>query len=125
MVGLPPAWVDDSEEITVNIQHIRRKMAELVKAHSKALMPSFADGKEDQHTIEALTQEITNLLKTSEKRLKKISSTGSSEDFNIRKNVQVCSDSLNFMLNTLNDPTLELSRCCLLVRFLYVFNCCS
>ncbi|XP_022144250.1 syntaxin-42-like isoform X1 [Momordica charantia] len=88
MVGLPPAWVDDSEEITVNIQNIRRKMAGLVKAHSKALMPSFADGKEDQHTIEALTQEITNLLKTSEKRLKKISSTGASEDFNIRKNVQ-------------------------------------
>ncbi|XP_038896479.1 syntaxin-42-like isoform X1 [Benincasa hispida] len=88
MVGLPPAWVDDSEEITVNIQKIRRKMAELVKAHSKALMPSFADGKEDEHTIEALTLEITNLLKTSEKRLKKISSTGSSEDINIRKNVQ-------------------------------------
>lgn len=88
MVGLPPAWVDDSEEITVNIQKIRRKMAELVKAHSKALMPSFADGKEDEHTIEALTLEITNLLKTSEKRLKKISSNGSSEDINIRRNVQ-------------------------------------
>lgn len=88
MVGLPPAWVDDSEEITVNIHQIRRKMAELVKAHSKALMPSFADGKEDQNTIEALTQEITNLLKASEKRLKRISCTGSSEDISIRKNVQ-------------------------------------
>ncbi|RVW97775.1 Syntaxin-43 [Vitis vinifera] len=41
-------------------------MAELVKAHAKALMPSFGD----------------------EKRLQKLSSTGPSEDSNVRKNVQ-------------------------------------
>lgn len=29
-VGLPPAWVDDAEEIAVNIQRARVKMAELV-----------------------------------------------------------------------------------------------
>ncbi|RVW39186.1 Syntaxin-43 [Vitis vinifera] len=63
-------------------------MAELVKAHAKALMPSFGDGKEDQHRIESLTQEITDLLKKSEKRLQKLSSTGPSEDSNVRKNVQ-------------------------------------
>ncbi|KAL6557962.1 Syntaxin-43 [Orobanche minor] len=87
-VGLPPAWVDISEEIAANIQHARGKMTELTKAHAKALMPSFGDVKEDQRRIEALTQEITNLLKKSEKRLQILSSGGSSEDSNIRKNVQ-------------------------------------
>jgi syntaxin 16 len=87
-VGLPPAWVDDSEELAANIQRARVKMAELVKAHAKALMPSFGDGKEDQHLIEALTQEITDILRRSEKRLQKLSASGSAEDSNVRKNVQ-------------------------------------
>ncbi|CAI9304478.1 unnamed protein product [Lactuca saligna] len=87
-VGLPPAWVDVSDEITANVQRARAKMGELAKAHAKALMPSFGDGKEDQHKIEALTHEITDLLKKSEKRLKRLSAGGTSEDSNIRKNVQ-------------------------------------
>ncbi|GAV57004.1 Syntaxin domain-containing protein/SNARE domain-containing protein [Cephalotus follicularis] len=87
-IGLPPAWVDDSEEISANIQHARIKMAELVKAHGKALMPSFSDGKEDQRKIELLTKEITDLLRKSEKRLQKLSSRGHSEDLYFRKNVQ-------------------------------------
>ncbi|KAK8588214.1 hypothetical protein V6N13_087159 [Hibiscus sabdariffa] len=87
-VGLPPAWVDDSDEMAVNIQRAKAKMAELAKAHSKALMPSFGDGKEDQRAIEVLTKEITDLLRKSEKRLQRLSRNGSSEDSNLRKNVQ-------------------------------------
>ncbi|XP_041018246.1 syntaxin-41-like isoform X2 [Juglans microcarpa x Juglans regia] len=87
-VGLPPAWVDDSEEVAANIQCARVKMAELTKAHAKALMPSFGDGKEDQRLIEALTQEITDILRRSGKRLQKLSASGSAEDSNVRKNVQ-------------------------------------
>ncbi|KAK5771992.1 syntaxin-43-like [Gossypium arboreum] len=87
-VGLPPAWVDVSEEIAANVQRARTKMAELAKAHAKALMPSFGDGKEDQRIIESLTHEITNLLRKSEKRLQKLSASGPSEDSNVRKNVQ-------------------------------------
>lgn len=89
IVGLPPAWVDVSEEIAANMQCARTKMSELVKAHAKALMPSFGDGKEDQHVIELLTHEITDLLKRSEKRLQKLSSGDPTEDSNVRKNVQV------------------------------------
>ncbi|XP_024028197.1 syntaxin-43 [Morus notabilis] len=63
-------------------------MAELSKAHAKALMPSFGDGKEDQRLIEALTQEITGLIRKSEKKLQRLSATGPSEDSNVRKNVQ-------------------------------------
>ncbi|VVA96600.1 unnamed protein product [Arabis nemorensis] len=87
-VGLPPDWVDVSEEISVYIQRGRTKMAELGKAHAKALMPSFGDGKEDQHQIESLTQEITFLLRKSEKQLQRLNATGPSEDSNVRKNVQ-------------------------------------
>ncbi|XP_022156434.1 syntaxin-41-like [Momordica charantia] len=87
-VGLPPAWVDVSEEIAANVQRARAKMTELAKAHAKALMPSFGDGKEDQRLIEALTQEITHLIKKSEKGLQRLSAAGPSEDSNIRKNVQ-------------------------------------
>ncbi|KAL5138692.1 Syntaxin-43 [Glycine soja] len=88
-VGLPPVWVDLSEEIAANVQRARTKMGELAKAHSKALMPSFGDGKEDQRAIETLTHEITDLIKKSEKRLRRLSATGPSEDSNVRKNVQV------------------------------------
>ncbi|KAK8712468.1 hypothetical protein V6N13_147708 [Hibiscus sabdariffa] len=87
-IGLPPAWVDVSEEIATYVQRARAKMVELGKAHAKALMPSFGDGIEDQRNIENLTNEITNLLKRSEKRLQKLSATGPSEDSNVRKNVQ-------------------------------------
>ncbi|KAL9378896.1 hypothetical protein Peur_027378 [Populus x canadensis] len=87
-VGLPPAWVDVSEEIAANAQRARMKMVELAKAHAKALMPSFGDGKEDQRTIEGLTQEITGLLRKSEKQLKRLAAAGPSEDSNVRKNVQ-------------------------------------
>ncbi|TYI55217.1 hypothetical protein E1A91_D11G126500v1 [Gossypium mustelinum] len=86
--GLPPSWVDDSEEIAANIQRAKAKMAELAKAHSKALMPSFGDGKEDQRAIEVLTKEITDLLRKSEKRLRNLSNNGSSEDSTLQKNVQ-------------------------------------
>ncbi|KAL4355991.1 hypothetical protein AHAS_Ahas09G0042000 [Arachis hypogaea] len=65
-VGLPPAWVDVSEEISANVQRARTKMAELAKAHAKALMPSFGD----------------------EKRLQRLPAGGPSEDSNVRKNVQ-------------------------------------
>ncbi|CAN0897191.1 SYP43 [Linum grandiflorum] len=87
-VGLPPAWVDISEDIASNVQRARTKMAELAKAHAKALMPSFGDGKEDQYTIETLTHEITGLIKKSEKKLRRLSAGGPAEDSNVRKNVQ-------------------------------------
>ncbi|KAL8171804.1 hypothetical protein V2J09_023608 [Rumex salicifolius] len=87
-VGLPPAWVDVSEDVASNVQRAKQKMAELSKAHAKALMPTFGDGKEDQHRIETLTREITDLLKKSEKSLLRLSAGGPSEDSNIRKNVQ-------------------------------------
>ncbi|GKC99876.1 hypothetical protein Tco_1170151, partial [Tanacetum coccineum] len=65
-------------------------MSQLTKAHAKALMPSFGDGKEDQH-IKALTYEVADLLKISEKKLRKLFASGPLEESIIRKNVQVFS----------------------------------
>nr|GEV82728.1 syntaxin-43-like [Tanacetum cinerariifolium] len=47
---------------------------------TKALMPSFGDGKEDHHMIEALTYEVVDLVKKSEKKLRKLSAGGPLED---------------------------------------------
>lgn len=111
-VGLPPDWVDDSEEIATNIQRARIKMAELVKVHAKALMPSFGDGREDQRSIETLTQEITDLLRKSEKRLQKFSASGSSEDSNVRKNVQrsLATDLQNLSMDLRRKQSMYLKR---------------
>lgn len=88
-VGPPPAWVDVSEEISANVQHAHVKVAELTKAHAKALMPSFRGGKEDPHLIGALTQEIIGLIRKTEKKLQGFSAAGPSKNSNVRKNVQV------------------------------------
>lgn len=88
-VGLPPAWVDVSEEVAASIHQAQVKLAELKKCHAKALTPSFGDGREDQRVIEVLTVEITDILRKSETRLQKLSASGSSADLNVRKNVQV------------------------------------
>ncbi|XP_055813484.1 syntaxin-43-like isoform X2 [Solanum dulcamara] len=87
-VGLHPAWVDVSEEVAASIHQAQVKLSELKKCHAKALTPSFGDGREDQHVIEVLTMEITDILRKSEKRLQKLSASGSCEDSNLRKNVQ-------------------------------------
>jgi syntaxin 16 len=87
-IGLPPAWVDISEEIATNMQRARSKISTLVKTYAKALMPTFGDTISDQHAIEELTQEITHLLKRSEQMLQKLSGHGLSEDASVQKNVQ-------------------------------------
>jgi syntaxin 16 len=89
-VGLPPAWVDISEEISDDMQRVRMRMNELVKAHAKALRPIFGDNKGEQQIIESLTREITTQLKKCEKNLQRLSvGVETGEDANLRKNVQV------------------------------------
>ncbi|KAH9323872.1 hypothetical protein KI387_018511, partial [Taxus chinensis] len=87
-IGLPPAWVDISEEIVTNMQRARSKIAVLAKTYAKALMPTFGDTTADQQAIKELTHEITHLLKRSEQMLQKLSGRGLSEDANVQKNVQ-------------------------------------
>lgn len=44
-VGVPPVWVDVSEQISANMHRARMKKTELAKAHANALMPSLAMAK--------------------------------------------------------------------------------
>lgn len=90
-MNLPPGWVDISDQVSADMQRARTKMAELAKAHSRALMPSFDETSKEEHTIELLSQEITKLLKKCEQKLQQLSrpSGPSEQDANIRKNVQV------------------------------------
>lgn len=89
-MNLPPGWVDISDQVSADMQRARTKMAELAKAHSRALMPSFDETSKEEHTIELLSQEITKLLKKCEQKLQQLSrpSGPSEQDANIRKNVQ-------------------------------------
>lgn len=89
-MNLPPGWVDISDQVSADMQQARAKMAELAKAHGRALMPSFDETSKEERTIELLSQQITKLLKKCEQRLQQLSRpTGPSEqDANIRKNVQ-------------------------------------
>lgn len=111
-VGLPPAWVDVSEEVAASIHQAQVKLAELKKCHAKALTPSFGDGREDQRVIEVLTMEITDILRKSEKRLQKLSASGSSEDSNVRKNVQrsLATDLQNFSVELRRMQSLYLKQ---------------
>ena len=90
-LSLPPGWVDISDQVSADMQRARSKMAELAKAHSRALMPTFDDTSREEHTIELLSQQITTLLKKCEQKLQQLSGpTGPSEqDASVRKNVQV------------------------------------
>ncbi|MCO5559270.1 hypothetical protein L7F22_012866 [Adiantum nelumboides] len=88
-ISLPPQWVDISEDVSNNMQQARVKMNELVKAHAKALRPTFGDNKDEHRAIELLTHEITRLLKKCEKSLQQLSTgKGPNEDATLRKNVQ-------------------------------------
>jgi syntaxin 16 len=89
-MNLPPAWVDISDQVSADMQRAQGKMAELAKAHSRALMPTFDESSGEEHTIELLSREITKLLKKCEQRLQQLSkgAPGSEQDANIRKNVQ-------------------------------------
>ncbi|GBG90376.1 hypothetical protein CBR_g50624 [Chara braunii] len=65
-----PSWVAISQGVAADTEAIRVKMAELVKSHSHALMPSFDDSNAYQARIEELTGEITQLIREGEKKVK-------------------------------------------------------
>ena len=92
-MGIPPAWVEMSEEVTHMMGVVRTKMAELGRAHGRAMLVSFDDSSSDEHAVEVLTQDISRLFRKCEgvvKRLGKAGGEGQSDgDAKARKNVQV------------------------------------
>ncbi|XP_033117503.1 syntaxin-16-like, partial [Anneissia japonica] len=58
--SLPPEWVDSVEEIQYDISRIQHKMKELAMVHDKHLnRPTLDDTMDEEHSIEIMTQEIT------------------------------------------------------------------
>ncbi|EDV29770.1 uncharacterized protein TRIADDRAFT_52504 [Trichoplax adhaerens] len=89
--SLPPSWVDAVDEIHYDFTQIKQKMKELSSLHDKQLnRPDFNDNMEDEHSIEILTQEITEMFHRCQRSIKNIGSrnrSASSQEQKIAKNV--------------------------------------
>ncbi|KAF3394598.1 t-SNARE affecting a late Golgi compartment protein 2 [Penicillium rolfsii] len=72
---LPPRWVDVQEEVSELLADIAQKSAELDKLHQKHLLPGFGDEhlrRQDEGTIERLTQDITRCFHSCQNAIKRI-----------------------------------------------------
>ena len=72
---LPPRWADVQEEVTGLLAAIVKKSAQLDKLHQKHVLPGFDDEdvrKEEEATIERMTQEITRGFHECQKAIQRI-----------------------------------------------------
>ncbi|KAF8658298.1 hypothetical protein AX16_002068 [Volvariella volvacea WC 439] len=76
-VGLPPKWVDFSEEVEEILADTRAKIAALEKLHAKHVLPGFSDRSHEEREIEALTTEITREFRRCQTLIQKIGATQS------------------------------------------------
>lgn len=72
--GLPPRWVDVSEEVDALLQGMAPKLAELDRLHAKHLLPSFVDKSDQERQIESLTSEITADFRLASKHIGRLAS---------------------------------------------------
>ncbi|BEJ14170.1 hypothetical protein CspHIS471_0313440 [Cutaneotrichosporon sp. HIS471] len=59
MQGLPPKWVDKSDEVEDILERIKIKSAALDKLHAKHVLPAFTDRSAEEREIERQTSDIT------------------------------------------------------------------
>ncbi|KLT38400.1 t-SNARE [Cutaneotrichosporon oleaginosum] len=59
MQGLPPKWVDKSDEVEEILERITAKVAALDKLHAKHVLPAFTDRSAEEREIERQTSDIT------------------------------------------------------------------
>ena len=75
MDRLPPRWVDVQDEVTDLLDEIARKSANLDKLHQKHVLPGFDDEdvrREEEATIERMTQDITRGFHECQRAIRKI-----------------------------------------------------
>lgn len=75
MDRLPPRWADVQDEVTDLLDEIARKSANLDKLHQKHVLPGFDDEdvrREEEATIERMTQDITRGFHECQKAIRKI-----------------------------------------------------
>ncbi|ORY34566.1 t-SNARE [Naematelia encephala] len=57
--GLPPRWVDASDEVEEVLEKVKGKIATLDKLHAKHVLPGFTDRSAEEREIERQTADIT------------------------------------------------------------------
>lgn len=75
MDRLPPRWVDVQDEVTELLDEVARKSVNLDKLHQKHVLPGFDDEdvrREEEATIERMTQDITRGFHQCQKAIRKI-----------------------------------------------------
>lgn len=74
---LPPEWVDGVEEVQYEMSKIKSKMKELATLHDKHLnRPTLDDNVQEEHAIEIMTQDITQLFTRCQITVQRISHRG-------------------------------------------------
>lgn len=72
---LPPEWVDGVEEVQFEMSKIKQKMKELATLHDRHLnRPTLDDSIQEEHTIEIMTQEITQMFTRCQRLVQQINS---------------------------------------------------
>ena len=72
---LPPRWTDVQDEVTELLGEIAMKSANLERLHQKHVLPGFDDEdvkREEEATIEHMTQDITRGFHNCQKAIQKI-----------------------------------------------------
>ena len=90
-VSILPKYVVFKEEISRDMEDIRRRMTELKSLHGKASLSSFEDSREDEIAVEIATQQITKLFRKIEERLRdfgSLTNVPEEVDQKVQKNVQ-------------------------------------
>ncbi|KAK8849831.1 hypothetical protein IAR55_005167 [Kwoniella newhampshirensis] len=59
MKGLPPKWVDVSDEVEEILSRVKMKISTLDKLHAKHVLPGFTDRSAEEREIERQTTDIT------------------------------------------------------------------
>eukprot|EP00301_Raphidiophrys_heterophryoidea_P005093 c12173_g1_i1.p1 GENE.c12173_g1_i1~~c12173_g1_i1.p1 ORF type:complete len:303 (-),score=68.82 c12173_g1_i1:130-1038(-) len=71
-----PTWVDIVDQIHDCSRKIDTKLHDLSKAHTQHLLPGFDDMDDKEQEVQALTTEISRLVKTCEARIRYLSKDG-------------------------------------------------
>ncbi|KAJ3043628.1 hypothetical protein HK097_001702 [Rhizophlyctis rosea] len=96
---LPPRWIDIVDEVDEEVERIREKsehaVNELDALHKKNLLPGFDDQLKDEHSIERLTEKVTQMFRDAERKVKRVeqlskqSSRNSQQNQTLAKNIQI------------------------------------
>ncbi|CAG2188012.1 STX16 [Mytilus edulis] len=74
---LPPEWVDGVEEVQYEMTKIKTKMKELATLHDRHLnRPTLDDNVQEEHAIEIMTQDITQMFTRCQITVQRISHKG-------------------------------------------------